>query len=51
MKMVKITTKDSDSPWITKGIEKTSKGSNLCIRNSKKQQQQQQHQKQQQQKN
>ena len=26
MKMVKITTKDSDSPWITKGIEKTSKG-------------------------
>ena len=26
MKMVKITTKDSDSPLITKGIEKTSKG-------------------------
>ena len=26
MKMVKITTKDSDSPWITKRIEKNSKG-------------------------
>ena len=25
MKMVKITIKDSDSPWITKGIEKPSK--------------------------
>ena len=47
MKMVKITIKDSDSPWITKGIENLLKGSSLCIRNSK-QQQQQQHQQQQQ---
>lgn len=33
MNKIKITTKDLESHWITKGIKNILKGSNACIQN------------------